>query len=235
VRLSVLPCRGGDDVLRRLFEPLGYKVTAKRHVLDEKFPEWGDSAYFMVTLSGKKVLRELLTHLYVLMPVLDDDKHYWVSDDEVEKLLKHGAGWLADDPERELITNRYLKHRRNLAKEALSRLIDEEEPGADDAAEAHAIEEEVVEKPLSLNDQCLGAVVAALKGCGANKVLDLGCGEGKLLRELLKEKQFGLILGMSLGERWRSPASACGWTACRQCSRSGLSLTMARGPTGTSG
>src|SRR5436190_17920500 len=28
-RLSVLPCRGGEGFLRRLFEPLGYDVTAR--------------------------------------------------------------------------------------------------------------------------------------------------------------------------------------------------------------
>ena len=202
VRISVLPCRGGDQVLRRLFEPLDYRVEAELHVLDEKFPEWGESAYFTVKLTGKKLLRELLTHLYVLIPVLDDDKHYWVGDDEVEKLIKHGAGWLTDHPERELIANRYLKHQRNLTKEALSRLIDEEEPDADEALEAHAIEESVVEKSISLNEQRLGTVVAALKGCGAHRVLDLGCGEGKLLRELLKEKQFAQLVGMDVS--WRA-------------------------------
>lgn len=202
VRLSVLPCRGGDAILRRLFEPLEYRVEAQRHALDEKFPEWGESSYFTVTLAGQKTLRSLLTHLYVLIPVLDDDKHYWVSDDEVEKLLKHGAGWLADHPERELIANRYLKHRRNLAKEALSRLMDEEEPGADETVEAHAVEEAVVEKPMSLNEQRLGAVVSALRACGARCVLDLGCGEGKLLRELLKEKQFEHLVGMDVS--WRA-------------------------------
>src|SRR5262249_10170808 len=153
----------------------------------EKFPEWGEGAYFTVELSATKTLRDLLAHLYVLIPVLDDDKHYWVGDDEVEKLLKHGAGWLSDHPERELITSRYLKHRRNLSEAALSRLIQEEAPDADEAAEAHALEEEVVERPLSLNEQRIGTVVAALKNCGAKRVLDLGCGEGKLLRELLKE------------------------------------------------
>lgn len=201
-RLSVLPCRGGDDLLRRLFEPLEYKVEAQRHILDEKFPEWGESPYFTVTLTGNRTLRSLLTHLYVLIPVLDDEKHYWVSDDEVEKLLKHGEGWLADHSERELIANRYLKHRRNLAKEALSRLMDEEEPGADEAVEAHAVEEAVIEKPMSLNEQRLGAVVSALKACGARSVLDLGCGEGKLLRDLLKEKQFAPIVGMDVS--WRA-------------------------------
>jgi 3' terminal RNA ribose 2'-O-methyltransferase Hen1 len=188
-------------LLRRLFEPLGYEITAKGHPLDTNFPEWGESRYFTVTLSGTVRLSDLLTHLYVLIPVLDDDKHYWVGDAEVEKLLRHGEGWLRDHPERELITNRYLKHQKRLAREALSRLIGEEEPAADEVAETHAREEEAIEKPISLAEQRMGAVMAALRASGAKRVLDLGCGEGRLLRELLKDKAFAEILGMDVSHR----------------------------------
>lgn len=200
-RITVLPCRGGEILLRRLFEPLGYAVTAKRHALDEKFPEWGESPYFTVTLKGTIRLSDLLTHLYVLIPVLDDDKHYWVGDAEVEKLLRHGEGWLREHPERELITNRYLKHQKRLAREALSRLIGEEEPAADEVAETHTREEEAIEKSISLAEQRMGAVMAALRGSGAKRVLDLGCGEGRLLRELLKDKGFAEIVGMDVSHR----------------------------------
>jgi 3' terminal RNA ribose 2'-O-methyltransferase Hen1 len=75
-RIAALPCRGGERLLRSLFEPLGYSVTADRHTLDERFPEWGESAYFTVELDATKRLCDLLSHLYVLVPVLDDDKHY---------------------------------------------------------------------------------------------------------------------------------------------------------------
>jgi 3' terminal RNA ribose 2'-O-methyltransferase Hen1 len=200
-RITVLPCRGGEMLLRCLFEPLGYEVTVKRHALDEKFPEWGESPYFTVMLKGTIRLSDLLTHLYVLIPVLDDDKHYWVGDAEVEKLLRHGEGWLREHPERELITNRYLKHQKPLAREALNRLIGEEEPAADEVAEAHAREEETIEKPISLAEQRMGAVMAALRSSGAKRVLDLGCGEGRLLRELLKDKGFAEILGMDVSHR----------------------------------
>lgn len=200
-RITVLPCRGGEALLRRLFEPLGYEVVAEHHPLDEKFPEWGESPYFTVTLKATTRLSELLTHLYVLIPVLDDDKHYWVGDDEVEKLLRHGEGWLRDHPERDLITNRYLKHQKRLAREALSRLIAEEEPAADEVAETHEREEEAIERPISLAEQRMGAVMAALRSSGAKRVLDLGCGEGRLLRELLKDKVFSEILGMDVSHR----------------------------------
>src|SRR5262245_39522716 len=63
-----------DELLRELFEPLGYNVGAAGHRLDEKFPEWGESPYFTVKLEGEVRLRDLLRHLYVLIPVLDAEK-----------------------------------------------------------------------------------------------------------------------------------------------------------------
>ncbi len=201
VRISVLPCRGGEAFLRRLFEPLGYTVSATGHRLDAKFEDWGESPYYTVTLEGTLPLRQLLTHLYVLMPVLDNDKHYWVGDDEVNKLLRHGEGWLASHPEREAITTRYLKYRRSLIQDALGRLVGEEGPDPDATEAAHAQEEAAIEERISLNDQRLGSVVAALRGCDARRVVDLGCGEGKLLQALLKEKQFDRIVGMDVSHR----------------------------------
>ena len=199
-RLTVLPCRGGEVFLRRLFEPLGYEVSAARSALDTANPDWGDSRYFTVTLRAAKRLQELLTHLYVLVPVMDDDKHYWVGDDEVEKLLRHGEGWLPGHPEKETIARRYLKHRRGLVREALARLVEEEdvEPEADETKQA---EETILEERLSLNEQRLQAVVDVLSEQGASRVLDLGCGEGKLLRELLRERRFSVIVGMDVSYR----------------------------------
>ncbi len=200
-KIAVLPCRGGELFLRKLFEPLGYRVTAEGHVLDEKFSEWGTSRYYTVTLEGTVRLQDLLSHLYVLIPVMDDDKHYWVGQDEVEKLLRHGEGWLGAHPEREQIVGRYLKRQKGLAREALDRLLEEDQADPDAVEEVHAKEEEVVEEKISLNEQRLGAVLAVLKGSGAKRVVDLGCGEGKLLRLLLKERQFEKILGMDVAYR----------------------------------
>jgi len=198
---SALPCRGGEEFLRKLFEPLGYTVSAQRLPLDEKFPDWGESSYFKIEIEGRLPLQKLLSHLYVLVPVLDNDKHYWVGDDEVEKLLRHGEGWLASHPEREAITRRYLKHQRSLVDDALAQLVDENELDPDAAAEAHALEEEAIERSISLNEQRLGSVLAALKASGATRVLDLGCGEGRLLQALLKQKQFAEIVGMDVSHR----------------------------------
>jgi 3' terminal RNA ribose 2'-O-methyltransferase Hen1 len=200
-KLSVVPCRGGEGLLRRLFEPLGYEVVAKRHALDQVFSEWGDSSYYTVELRGAVMLKDLLTHIYVLIPVLDNEKHYWVGDDEVEKLLRHGSGWLSTHPEKEEITRRYLKYRYDLAREALSRLLDEDLPDPDAAQKVHDNEEEVVERALNLNEQRINTVVAALRSAGAKRVLDLGCGEGKLLGSLLADKSFEEIVGLDVSHR----------------------------------
>jgi 3' terminal RNA ribose 2'-O-methyltransferase Hen1 len=206
VRIAVLPCRGGEAFLHRLFEPLGYAVSANRHALDEEFPEWGDSRYWTVTLSAKKRLQDVLQHLYVLLPVLDDDKHYWVGKDEVEKLLRKGEGWLAAHPERDEITRRYLKHQHRLMREALARLT-EEENDPDETAELHSAEELVLEERISLNQQRLGSVLAALRQSGAKRILDLGCGEGRFLSLLLSDASFAEITGVDVSPRVLEKAS----------------------------
>src|SRR6267142_1598129 len=140
-KVAVLPCRGGEAFLRSLFEPLGYSVRAERHTLDEAFPEWGESPYYTVEIEGRVRLSELLAHLYVLIPVLDAEKHYWVGDDEVEKLLRRGEQWLARHPEREAIVHRYLYKQRRLARAALARLAEEDNPDPDATEEDHLGEE----------------------------------------------------------------------------------------------
>jgi 3' terminal RNA ribose 2'-O-methyltransferase Hen1 len=200
-RMDVLPVRGGEDFLHRMFEPLGYTVEAIRHPLDGRFPEWGESPYYSATISGTKTLSELLTHLYVLIPVFDNEKHYFVGEDELGKLLAKGTGWLAPHPEKEQITRRYLKHRSSLFRQALARLVEQEDGETVEDERTREDQEEALENPLGLNEQRHGGVLAALRGSGARKVLDLGCGEGKLLRELLKDKQFEQIIGMDVSIR----------------------------------
>jgi len=276
-RIAVLPCRGGETILRELFEPLGYAVGAEAHALDLALPDWGDSNYFTVTLRGRQRLCDLLAHLYVLIPVLDNDKHYWVGRDELEKLLRKGEGWLATHPKRQAIIRRYLKHQPSLARAAMARLAEEDHPDPDadflmhereeaaleaqvrlddaatasaraasdegaevgaagtaeasiaEAGEASAAEDaeasaaeaakasaagaaslddttefdtsDFVERGPTLNSQRLATVLAALRGCGARSVLDVGCGEGKLLRLLLDDRRFERIVGMDVSVR----------------------------------
>lgn len=198
--LPVVPSRGGEGLVRRLFEPLGYAVLTHPLALDPKFPEWGESRYLSLTIEGQVRLQDLLAHLYVLLPVLDDDKHYWVGEAEVEKLLRRGEGWLGAHPERQLIVDRYLVRQRPLTKAALVQLA-EDDPDPDASEEMHDSEEAAVEAPLSLNEQRMGSVFAALKAADARSVVDLGCGEGRLLQRLLDDGDFKRILGVDVSHR----------------------------------
>jgi 3' terminal RNA ribose 2'-O-methyltransferase Hen1 len=202
-RIDVLPVRGGERMLRELFEPLGYEIEADRVPLDEKFPEWGESPYFAVTVRKTTTLAELLTHLYVLIPVFDNRKHYFIGEDEIDKLLAKGKGWLASHPARDEIARRYLGFRASLYRLALARLTEEEgEAELDETGDPRRNQaEEALEQPLYLNDQRLGTVLAVLKNSGARRVIDLGCGEGSLLRCLMKERQFERIVGTDVSIR----------------------------------
>ncbi|MCL6479489.1 MAG: 3' terminal RNA ribose 2'-O-methyltransferase Hen1 [Peptococcaceae bacterium] len=200
--ITMLPCKGGESMIRRLFEPLGYKVSVTGYALDEQFPDWGESSYYDVVLEAECKLKDMLNHIYVLIPVMDREKHYWVGEDEVEKLLRHGSGWLAGHPEREMIASRYLRRQRSLVNKALSKLMEEDLiVEYEEVDEITGTGEELPEKTLNLNQQRLGSVVAVLKSVGAQRVIDLGCGEGNLIRVLLNEKSFTEIAGIDVSYR----------------------------------
>lgn len=199
VWLPTLPVRGDSDLLKRIFEPLGFDVIATPIPLDPTFPSWGNSRYCDVRLTTATTVRVLLEQLLVLIPVLDDTKHYWVGPDEIERLLRRSGEWLTNHPERDLITERYLRHDKVLTNRALERLLGvgdiEELEGANDNAE------EAVERTLSLNDKRIVAVTDIIKSSGARKVLDLGCGSAKLIQGLLADTSAAKIVGVDVSYR----------------------------------
>ena len=200
-KLAVVACRSGEGLIRELFEPLGYSVGCEHYPLDEKFPAWGEGPYYSVMLAGTVRLRDLLNHIYVLVPVLDAEKHYWIGKAEVEKLLRKGEGWLASHPHKEAIVKRYLPRQRQLAREALAQLAEEDNPDPDEVAEQNSEQEIKMEEPIRLWQQRMGAVTAVVRSTGAKRVLDLGCGEGKLLKELLEDRSLTEIVGMDVSHR----------------------------------
>ena len=215
VTISALPVRGGRDLIQRIFEPLGYKVSVENELLDDQFPDWGKSPYFSVTLSSQTTLSQLLNHLYVLIPVFDNQKHYFTGPDELEKLLSKGADWLPSHPEREFIARRYLKFQSGLFHQAMAQLeaVDSEDENGDlDSASgssstggpASANDSSTgvkLEQRIKLHDSRLDFVCEKLVQSGATSVIDLGCGEGKLLRRLIKQWQFKLIVGTDVAVR----------------------------------
>lgn len=227
-RVTPLPVRGAEDLVTRLFSPLGYEVSIEQIPLDEKLSYLGEgwevSPYVVLNISGRVKLSDLLSHLYVLIPVLDKQKHYFVDRHELEKLAAKGESWLGGHPEKELIAARYLRFKRSWAREVLARLA-VEEAIAEEAAEAQAMiaaggeaadailggeifaepreapkdaAEEALEKPIRLHELRLDTVAEKLKELGVRRVVDLGCGSGKLLKRLLGERQFLEILGIDV-------------------------------------
>ncbi|GAA3081649.1 3' terminal RNA ribose 2'-O-methyltransferase Hen1 [Streptosporangium carneum] len=244
ISLPALPCRGGPELARRLFEPLGWEVEARAVPLDEGFAEWGDSRYVRLSLRGEVRLADAINQLYVLLPVLDDSKHYWVASDEVDKLIRAGESWLAAHPDRSLITRRYLGRRWALTRTAFARLAEigddveedleppvEEEPpatgsGAENAEGTGSTAENTegntegntgstegtegagsvgvaegapaVASARPLNTLRREAVLGVLAELGAREVIDLGCGSGQLLGELLRRPEFTRVTGVDV-------------------------------------
>lgn len=204
VHVPALPTRGGPDLVRRLFEPLGWTVTVDPVELDPTLPDWGDSSYVDLRMTGTLTVADALTQLYVLIPVLDDSKHYWMGADEIDKLLRAGAGWLAGHPERDVVTRRYLGHHRTLVAGAVARLaeVDDTEPDLlDDAAVSGPADEQAELRPTPLAELRREAVLAELRAEGAATVVDLGCGEGALLRSLVPDPSFTRVLGVDVSHR----------------------------------
>ena len=219
ITLPALPCRGGPTVAASLFEPLGWHVDARRVPLDERFPEWGDSRYVTLTIEGELTLSAALNQLYVLLPVLDDSKHYWIAPDEVDKLIRAGEGWLAAHPARATITRRYLANRRGLVRTALARLADADDT-SEDALDRHPIDEEppvadptaaepgppedatrAAAPPVPLAERRIQAVLDVLRAEQASTVIDLGCGSGRLLSRLLQEPHVQFVAGTDVSTR----------------------------------
>ena len=199
VTVTPLPARGGVRLVHELFEPLGWFVETMP-VEDGGALTARTPSYVSLKLTGAARLSTLLNHLYVLIPVLDDDKLYWVGDDEVDKLLRRGEGWLDSHPARELIVRRYLIHRRGLARHALERLAPETRDEAQ-APETRVTPEAAIEAPMHLNDLRLDAVAEALRVSGAHAIADLGCGEGKLLQRLVRERWVERLIGVDAAAR----------------------------------
>jgi 3' terminal RNA ribose 2'-O-methyltransferase Hen1 len=226
IRVPALRCRGGAALVRRVFEPLGWRVEASAALLDPAFPSWGESPYVDVRLVGEIRLADALNQLYVLLPALDDAKHYWVTADEVDKLIRAGSGWLAGHPEQALISRRYLAHQWSLTRAALARLADVDDIDPEEIDNAVPPEETTPAGPeparpeptgtgptgaqgsgaepgpaLPLREQRRGAVLAVLRAAGARRVGDFGCGDGTLVRDLLADRAIEQVVAVDVSVR----------------------------------
>ena len=197
IRVPALRCRGGPDLTHAVFEPLGWSVAATSQPLQPE--EWGASSYLDLRLTGEVRLADALNHLYVLLPVLDDAKHYWVSTEEVDKLIRAGGDWLAAHPARNLIAQRYLSHKTKLTRSALARLAEADDTEPEELDNAVPDEGDEPKKPLAV--QRREAILAVLREHQAQKVGDLGCGSGALTRDLLADAHIEHVTAVDVSVR----------------------------------
>lgn len=202
VKLAALPCKGQEQLLHDLFEPLGYDVTTTGFPLNNNFPEWGQSKYYNLELKATKKLGDILSHIYLMIPVLDIEKHYWVGKEEIEKLVRHGQDWLPGHPLRKLIIGRYLRKSGELARQANKLFkemnIDEADLVVEEEEQEETIPTPNEEKPLNLHSERHLQVIHILKKLGSQRIVDLGCGEGKFLRRLADDPHFTKIVGLDI-------------------------------------
>jgi len=192
IHVPAVPDDGDPGLVARLFEPLGWTVDVGVGPLDPQVPSFGDSPYADVRLTGTFTPADALRHLYVLLPALDGGKHYWVGPDEVDKLVRSAGEWLGGHPERDWILRRSLAHRREYVADAVERLGVVEVAEEQVAAPTDA-------RPLS--EVRREVVLAELRAARASSVIDLGCGEGALLRELLADPAFTRVVGADVSHR----------------------------------
>ena len=199
-RLAAVHCRGGKRLLHRLFVPLGYELKVHRHLLDETIPDWGLSDYYTVELEGEFRLREMLSHLCALLPVLDDNKYTWVGDSEIRKLEACGRRWLKTHPEYNEITFRYRRQPQTLSRNALLRLAADDNADPDGVMAKNAASEKRFEESIDLENKRFGRVIEILRHYGVRRIVDLGCGRGGLLMGLLQDRRFEQIIGLDVSQ-----------------------------------
>ena len=185
--LPVLRAKGGEESIRGLLEPLGYALEIEQL----------RGNYFHVEGKITAQIKDVLTHLYILIPVIDNDKHYYVDKNEIGKLTNRAKDWLPTHPLKETIIQKFLRYDKILTKEATLRLA-EFEPDLDEDETPVEEPKEIVEKKVSLHTQRLEQVTKKLVEIGAQNVVDLGCGEGRLMQMLIKQRQFKKVLGMDV-------------------------------------
>ena len=177
-----------DAAIKQLFEPLGYQIEIERGQAAYHFQLKEKSSARFINLQGTLTVQNALRHLFVLIPVLDNYRHYFIDEREIEKLERYGEGWLADHPLKDLIIKRTLRFRElidlvgvNLSQSdnpaQLANLVQSD-------ADKEAITPEPTLKPqpvVRLNELRYQRVIKLVENLPTREsIVDFGAGEGKL-------------------------------------------------------
>lgn len=162
-----------DAVIESIFTPIGYEVKIERGITDYSFKLKSRSSARYINLTGRQTLQNAIRHLFILIPVLDNYKHYYMDKSEVDKLERYGTGWLDDHPMRDLIIKRALKF-----KELISEVAS---PKKEDLLQGDSEPVEESEIKVRLNEQRYQTIVDIVTKLPQKEtVVDFGSGEGKL-------------------------------------------------------
>lgn len=204
VTLPSLAPRARVNLVARLFEPLGYAVerlSSTQQISDEAASE---ASGYGVKLSTTSTLRELLSQLVVLIPVLDyGGDHRWVDEADIEPFLRRVGSWLPDHPYASYIVMRAFKHQKHLIRSVIERYPSIEDslariPSAASEQWDDAQLEEMAQSPLSLNQQRFAAIESIIVSIHPSTLIDLGCGNGALIAYLAKKMRFDRLVGMDV-------------------------------------
>ncbi|MCK1992095.1 3' terminal RNA ribose 2'-O-methyltransferase Hen1 [Peribacillus muralis] len=154
-----------DNQLRELFEPIGYEVSITRPDIQYSFDMKDRSSTRTVSLKGLKTLQEGLRHLFVLIPVIDNYKHYYIDEKEIDKLERYGEGWLDDHPMRDFI------YRQSLRFKEVYSIVENKKP---------EMKKDDKESKVRLNDLRYEKIFDTVSQMHPSSVVDFGSGEGKL-------------------------------------------------------
>jgi 3' terminal RNA ribose 2'-O-methyltransferase Hen1 len=165
-----------DEQLRSLFQPLRYAGFTPSYTVDHSYQyPWMPQRHRVLELAlrGQKTIREVLRHLLVLIPAIDNYTHYTELDTLVAELKNYGEGWLDQHPKKAFITARFLRNSRKLIKEF-------------DGAEEKKQGEAELEKRIFLGELRTNWFLDTVKRLGARSVVDAGCGSGRLAEAMNK-------------------------------------------------
>ena len=185
LELTNFSCRLKPEYVARIFKPLGYAIAFDN--ISSDFPR-EKLIVGNLRLKGKTNLKDLLSQLYILIPVFDRYLHFWIDEPQLQRFIRLTAGWLESHPEKRFILTEYFWPAADFKSRVLERF--NAIPGLSSNEKA---------QPLKI--QRHEAIEATLAIHGAKTIIDLGCGEGSLIFYLLEQKKYAKIAGTDISAK----------------------------------
>lgn len=182
VRINNFSCRLNPIFIDRIFSPLGYQIEWRNIQINDEYCTGGFICGDL-QLSIDATLQEILSHLYILLPVFDRQTHFWLDESQLQKFIRHCQGWLGRHPEKRLIINEYFGPVSEL-KYRLMKHFGVIRPLADKS------------RTPTFNQMRRSAISDVIAASGAKTIIDLGCGDGSFVFSLHGQNRYEKLAGM---------------------------------------